>query len=94
MYQDGEMVLYKGNIYKAYKSKMTYEAFKLRSVTKDLKEELVDISEIQPYFEEPKRLDLTDDPRDKHPRDMSYEDFKKLMDSDSDASGMYGVTDR
>lgn len=83
-YQDGDLVLYKGNLYKATKSTITRDAFKLKSTT-DLKDELVDISEIQLY--------ATPDTELPRGRDMSYDEFISKLDSDCDSSGIYHVED-
>jgi hypothetical protein len=84
-YNDGDLVYFKEKVYKAFKSKITPDAFKLKSST-GLKDELVDISEIKPY-EMPQGLPSG------HYSNETYDDFVKRMDSDFDSSGIYHVQD-
>ena len=81
-YTDGDLVDFKGNVYKITKSKITHNAFKLRSVG-GLQDELVDIDEIRPHSVA--QLQSF--------KDMSYEEFSKKIDSDADFTGIYHIQD-
>lgn len=90
-YVDGEWVYYKNNYhdsdyqFQAYKSQYTHNAFRLKNHKGEV---IADISEITPMIVRPEStVNSVGLPG------MSFQEFQQRIDSDADATGLYGVND-
>jgi hypothetical protein len=87
-YKDGDLVYYKSSyeVYQAYKSKYTHNAFRLKGHGDDI---VADISEINPVLENYEKFN-SDIQRDFGLTGILPQGY---VDSDADATGFYGIYD-